>query len=326
MNRRLPFSTKGFLFAFGCLALGSGVFADEPETVDAAGRQYWADISLFSFCPGDELATYRSHGGGGVGPHGTLGTGAIGKGRDFNVTIRGSVKSHRFMAAVEVGPEPEDKKTPAQTIEYDLSDFEPRTLEITRDDDGRVYRLNLNPSVLVHPTTQFKSSELRLENWSFPGSPVILNDQDYLGELSMSGGQLAHGDIPGLARIEFSLLHLKGASPIGKLADGVINITHKNGTTLRIANVKNGANAVALPGGPYIVWVRWNKPTQSLDEYRQELKKTIASLKKQVSDGDLVPRPGVLERLEKMLDSGRVGLINEFGLGGISPDDLADPE
>ena len=40
---------------------------------------------------------------------------------------------------------------------------------------------------------------------------------------------------------------------------------------LRITNVKNGANAVVLPGGPYVVWVRWNKPTQSLEEYRQEL-------------------------------------------------------
>jgi len=325
MNRRMPLSVKGCLLALGWLTVGSTLFADEPGIEDAAGRQYWADISLFSFHPGDELASYRSHGGGGVGPNGQLGTGATSNGRDFNVTIRGSVKSHRFMAAVEVSPEPEDKKTPAQTIDYDLSDFEPRTLEIARDDDGRVYRLNLTPSVLVHPTKQFKSSELRLENWSFPGSPVILNDQDYLGELSMSGGQLAHCDIPGLARIEFSLLHLKGASPIGKLADGVINITHKDGTTLRISNVMNGTNAAVLPGGPYVVWVRWNKPTQSMEEYRQVLKATIAALKKQVSDGDLVPRPGVLERLERTLVSGQVGLI-EFGLAGMSPADLAEPE
>lgn len=327
MNRRMPLCVKGCLLALGCLAFGSALFADEPEIDDAAGRRYWTDLSLFSFYPGNELATYRFHGGGGVGPGGTHGTGTTGKGiRYFNVTTRAAVKSHRFVVTVEVTPDPEDKTTMAQTIEYDLTDFQPRSLEIARDDDGRVYCFSLNPSVIVQPTKQFKVGELRLAGWDFPASPVILNDQDYLGEMGMSGGQLASIDVPGLARIEFSLLHLKDAAPIGKLKDGVIKIDHKDGTTLRITNVKNGASPTVLPGGPYVVWVRWNKPTQSLEEYRQDLKETIASLKKQVDDGDLAPRPGVLERLEKMLDSGRVGLINEFGLQGVLPDELAEPE
>ncbi len=121
-------------------------------------------------------------------------------------------------------------------------------------------------------------------------------------------------DIPGLANVEFSLHHLKGALPIGILSDGVLTITHEGGTTLRISNVAygtsdiNGANPnlKALPGGPYQVWVRWNKPSQSAEEFHQYMKQQIPVLKKKVDDGELTLPPGMLDRLEKIFESGRV--------------------
>jgi hypothetical protein len=307
------------------LTFSSTLCGEEPKDDDAAFRQYWADATLFSMQPNVELATYRSYGGGGAGPGGTLGMGVADKQRRFQVSVAGKLKAHRFVATVSVTPDQEDTRTPTQSIEYDLSDINPRALEIARDEDGRVYRLNLTPRIIVRPRPkEFKVSELRLENWSFPASPVILNDQDYIGQLGMSYGTLAWCDIPGLAKIEFSLLHLKGASPFGTLKDGVINIAHENGTTLTISNVKNGIDREVLNGGPYQVWVRWSKSTESVEEYHKSLKAQIAMLKERVKNGETL-RPGSLERLEKMSESDRIGLMSN-GLSQIEPDDLVDPD
>ncbi len=307
------------------LTFSSTLYGEEPKDDDDAFRQYWADATLYSLQPGLEMATYRSTGGGGVGPGGTLTTGVADKKRRFEVSVAGKLKAHRFVATVYVTPAKEDTHTPAQSIEYDLSDITPRSLEIARDEDGRVYRLNLTPRIIVRPRPkQFKVSDLQLESWSFPESPVLLNDQDYIGQLGMSSGTLAWCDIPGLAKIEFSLLHLKNAAPIGSLKDGVINIAHENGTTLTISNVKNGIDQELLNGGPYRVWVRWNKSTESVEEYHKSLKAQIAMLKERVKNGESLRR-GSLERLEKMSESDRIGLMSN-GLRQVKPDDLADPD
>src|SRR5438876_9699866 len=122
------------------------------------------------------------------------------------------LKAQRFMANVAVKPTKEDTQTKPHEIDYDLSDLAAQSLEIARDDDGRIYRLSLIPSIREKPMPkQFQVTELRLEYWSFPSSPVIVNDQDYIGRLGMGSGPLAWCDIPSLARVEFSLLHLKDA-------------------------------------------------------------------------------------------------------------------
>jgi hypothetical protein len=320
---------KGFwLTTLAALAtFSSTLFGQEPKS-EAMLRQFWTEATMISLLPDDELATYRSHSGGGVGPNGTLDFGVSGVGdtpRRFNVTIVGKLKAHRFSAHVIVKPDDEDTRTRAQEIDYDLSDLNPRSLEIARDQNGRVYRLSLVPKIIEHPQPkQFKASDMRLENWSFPSSPVIVNDQDYIGRLSMSNGPLAFCDIPGLAKIEFSLLHLKNALPIGSLENGVIDIAHESGTTMRISDVRNGINEELLTGGPYRVWVRWNKPSQSVEEYREALKQHIASLKERVKNGELSPPPGSLERLEKMGQSDRI-VLYENGVGGVEKDDLVKP-
>jgi len=35
--------------------------------------------------------------------------------------------------------------------------------------------------------------------------------------------------------------------------------------------VGSGADDRLVAGGPYVVWVRWNKPHQTVEEYRTEL-------------------------------------------------------
>ena len=298
--------------------------AAEPKTDDAAVGQYHVKADLFSYRPGAETTTYRSYGSVGAGPNGTsISYVSEGK-RLFEVRIAGRLKSHHFKVEVMITPGQLDTETKAQKLEYDLSDLNPKSLEIAQDADGRVYRLNLMPQINEFPKViPFRISDLHLDCFGFPASPVILNDVDYLGEMTCSSGSLAWCDIPGLAKIEFSLSHLKNSSPLGSLKDGIVNISHESGTTIRITNVKNGANAEVLRGGPYQIWVRWNKPTQSVEEYRESLKQLIADLKERVKNDELSLQPGSLERLEKASESGRVGLLS-FGVSQVEPGDLAE--
>jgi len=78
-----------------------------------------------------------------------------------------------------------------------------------------------------------------------------------------------------------------------------------------------------LAGGPYQIWVRWKKPTQTVEEFRETLKKQIAEIKERVKNDELSLPPGSLERLEKMSESGRAGLLS-FGVSQVEPNDLAD--
>src|SRR5262249_34881952 len=152
---------------------------------------------------------------------------------------------------------------------------------------------NLTPQIREFPKAiQFRVSDLHPDQFSFPNSPVIANDTDYLGEMSCSSGSLAWCDIPGLAKVEFSLLHLKDASSLGSLKDGIMTIDDGNGNSLRIMNVKNGANGEVLAGGPYQIWVRWKQPSQTVEEFRESLKKLIADLKERIKNDEFSPPPG----------------------------------
>ena len=306
-------------------SLTSTLRGDEPRHDETYSLQYWADARVFSLVPGQEFATYRSFSGGGVGPNGTLTMGVGDKQRKFDVSIQAKLKSHRFLATVTIEPGKEDTVTKASEVSYDLSDLSARSLEIARGDDGRVYRLSLLPQIIEKPKPkQFKAGELLLDYWSFPSSPVILNDEDYVGRLAMSSGPIAWCEIPGVAKVEFSLLHLKNAKASGTLENGVINIVHEDGTTLRISDVKNGVNRDVLSGGPYRVWVRWTKPTLSVEEYRAVQKQQIVSLKERVKNGDLTLSAGTLERLEKRSESGRIGLSSN-GIRPVEDGELVTP-
>jgi hypothetical protein len=325
MTDRLPMCRRLFIVIAVTLLTPIGVLIGDEPKPDAIYRQYYVNAELFSLKPGEELATHRRYGSGGAGPNGTFGSGVVNRGRQFEVEITGKLKSNRFSAVVKITPEKEDTRTQPQEKEYDLSDLQPKSLELARDDDGRVYRLNLLPHIQESPQPkQFKARDLYLEAWTFPSSPVIINDQDYVGELAGGTNPIAEFDVPGLAKIEFSLLHLKNASPIGTLEDGVISVTHPSGTTVRISNVKNGANREVLAGGPYRVWVRWDKPRKSLKEFHKTLKTMIAEMKEQAKKGDIALPPGSLERLEKSSETGRAQIM-EFEIRAAEPGDLAEP-
>jgi hypothetical protein len=149
------------------------------------------------------------------------------------------------------------------------------------DKDGRVYHLNLTPSVVsvrLKPKS-FQEASDELYRLQFHASRIILNDKQYVGRMLASDSQVFRIEMCGVASLEFSLRHLKGAEPWGRLQNGQITLNHPDGTSIEIGNVTNGAGDHLVAGGPYTVWVRWKKPEQTVEEYREALSQYRDQLK-----------------------------------------------
>jgi hypothetical protein len=300
------------------------------DQAPALKRRYWVDTYVFSIVNKSSdanLDSFQGHGGGGVSSRGRLSLAVSHHDRKFTVSLDGSEKKGRFLIQVDVIPDKNDRGTAALKKEVDLTDLKPVTLELARDDDGRIYRLNLSPTIAEVPLPKpFRASDLALEKWSFQGSTVILNDQDYMGQMNMGAAPIAFIDIPGLAKIEFSLLKLTDAEPSGTLQDGTLRIKHKD-QALRVTDVRNGIPPETLRGGPYQVWVRWLKPSQTIEQYREEQNELLATLK----SGDTSKSISIwaIERVLKLSESGRV-LEMSSGIRGakkgeIKPSDTSTP-
>ena len=298
----VPLIAFAYFAAFCHLSVG---YCDESTPGQSA--HFWLDAKLFSLKESDGLDSYRYYTSGGAETSARLTLEASSDTRRFSVDIRPSKKNGRFVANVAVAPHASDGLTRERTREVDVSSLLPQAIDLAEDDDGRVYRLVLVPGVIQRTRPKrFDSSDLRLNDWHFQHSPVILNDHDYLGLLNMGSAEIAWIDIPGLAKIEFSLAPLKGAKPEGILEGGTIRIIHGSDTRLRITNVRNGIDSQTLPGGPYQVWVHWDKPSETIEEYRESMSQRIRDLRERSERGDLALSRSTIERLEKMVHSGRV--------------------
>lgn len=327
MNIRHQCVWKSAVIAGAMLISSITVSYGQPSaTEETTFKQYWADVTVFSFNPKLGIDSLRGgFGAGGIGPGGTFGTSVSRGTQRFDVTVAGRQKAERFLAKLTVKSIIGDKvvEIPDLNRELDLTDLQPHVIELARDDDGRVYRVNVYPKVREKsPVKTFHAEDLELDRWSFRNSAVILNDQDYVGTLEMSGGPLAWVDIPGFALVEFSLVPLKESQPEGVLKDGTININH--GTTrVEISGVRNGLNQDTLSGSPYRVFVRWKAPSQSIEQYRESLKRQVEILKQQIESGDSNLPKETLSRLEMMANSGRVLLMSN-GVRRVRKDELDD--
>ena len=315
----------------GCAALilatlsDSGLLADDSRPREDGSHQLILEVALFSFLPGEGPDTFDSHGHGHSSMTSTVGFGIAGNGRRFDVTIRCQAKSNRAVAVVTVEPRESDRNTKPKTHEIDLFEMQAHSIDLAQDEDGRIYRLNLMPRVEEHPAPKrFRPRGLRLDAWSFSSSPVILNDQEYLGRIGMSFGNFAYIDVAGLARVEFSLLRLKDAQPWGVLENGTLLITHEDGTTIEIGDVKNGTPQVVLQGGPYQVWVRWKESSLSAEQVQSTRQTQLIELEEKMKRGGLLMTPVQLKRFQRMLDSGRINLMSN-GIRSVKPEELADP-
>ena len=257
---------SSFLSLIVCLSAISN--ATEAET-PSIFRHYRVDASVYSLDEDRSLDSYQSHGGGSGSVGSTLGY-HVPADRPAEIDIRLERRSGRLIADCIVKPESgesEDRRT------FDLTDLRATHVPIAKDTDGRIYELNLTPSVVETRLTAkpFAEATKDLYRLRFRGSRVLLNDQTYIGRMLASNAELITVDICDLANIEFSLHQLKDAQPWGILQDGRIAITHPDGTLVEIMGVSNGSEDRPISGGPFQVWVRWHEPSTTAEAYRKSV-------------------------------------------------------
>ncbi len=328
MNRRVVrMLLLSSLFAVAPLPSSNGIALAKEPLAKTLASNYSLHVSLISFLPEKGLEACRSYGGGTASCNAIVGHWVKEGDRNFGVTVECKMKSQHFWATVRIEPSKSDKRTEARVQELDLSQFQPQMIDMAHNDDGRVFRLNLMPSVQVATPApkRFRAPDLKLDDWSFPNCPIILNDERYLGRISLSHGQLAWLDIPGTALVEFSLIQFIDAQPWGVLNDGVVSISHPDGASLRIDRVKNGIHREMLRGGPYQIWVRWNQPTHSIEAHQELVKAQITKMRRQIEAGDLRLPKGTVERLEEANASDGICLISN-GLRPLRPDEKMPEE
>lgn len=298
------------------LLLGNRVKAfDETES-----RRYSVDAQLYSFIPELGIDSYFEHGKGG-GPGHQIVNFSVSAERQFSIDIESQIRSGKFTANVKVKPRKSDILTSAIEQECDLSTLEPQLLDISRGEDGRVYRLLLMPKIIEHNRPpRLQSKKLDLKDWYFPNSPVLLNGFDFVGRVD-GNGRFVSIDIVGTVKVDISLLPFKGATPNGTLQDGVVylrrgdkNVFRDDDTMIWIEKVCVGIEDDRLAEGPYQVYVRWSEPSMSLAQYQKLLKDDIENLKKDV-DNDLSEQRKIdrlIEKIERQLNSGHVLMTKSY--------------
>ncbi|MHC4118952.1 MAG: hypothetical protein ACYSWO_15765 [Planctomycetota bacterium] len=229
------------------------------STEDSIHKYYAVDINFFSVDLARPMDSYRWHGGGNAGTGGTVGLGCSDDVRNFRIRVSGKNVEGRFVVTVSVTPGETDSATKEGLFDVDFTDLKAQSLELAKNDDGRVYMLNLTPGIAVVDNRPKRADDtsFRFSKWSLHDSMVIFNDSVYAGKLGVSGGPLAYVSYPGFAKVEFALIPFRGAKRLGTLKDGKIQIRSEDGQSLDIYGVKNGVHRIQLPGGPYEVWARW---------------------------------------------------------------------
>ena len=226
---------------------------------DEIHKYYAVDINFFSIDLTQPMDSYRWNGGGNAGTNGTVGLGCSDKVRSFRIKVSGKNVKGRFVVNVSVTPGENDSATKEDSFDVDFTDLKPRSFELAKNDDGRVYMLNLTPGIAVVDNRPKRADDtaFQFSRWSLHNSMVIFNDSVYAGKIGVSGGPLAYVSYPGFAKVEFALEPFRGAKRLGTLKDSRIQIRSEDGQSLDIYGVKNGIHQIELPGGPYEVWVRW---------------------------------------------------------------------
>ena len=259
-------------------------------------KTYWVDAAMNSFDASQSLDSYRGGGNLGGSPGSNLGTSTP----DSDINIQLFVESNRLYADVTIDGRNKPDKNSDKKQRFDLTNLRPQVLDLGAAKDGRTYHLNLIPSVRtvkVQPKS-FREAADDLYRLKFHSSRVMLNDKQYVGRMLASDSQLFSMDVCDVASLEFSLRHLKDAKPWGRLQDGRITLRHPDGTTIEIDNVTNGDDDRLIDNGPYLVWVRWQKPQVSGAEYRAQL----AAYRDQIKSGEMPTTTGALAAVEKELE------------------------
>jgi hypothetical protein len=280
---------------FAWLGLASSIHAQQTKE---SLKYYYVDACIVSLDAKQSLASYQDHGRVSGAPGSTIGNSTP----TTTIGIELNVESGRFLADVTMTNKQKPEKPTKKRV--DLTNLRPTSIEIETGKDGRTYQLNLVPTIKSAQLTpkSFRTATNELYRLQFHSSQVTLNDRQYVGNMLASDADYFNVEICGLASIEFSLKHLKNAKPWGTLSDGQITIANPDGNSIVISNVTNGPGERLVSGGPYTVWVRWNKPQATVEEYRTALKAQREMLAKQILPGASdETKASILARIDKEL-------------------------
>lgn len=282
-------------------------------------RRHVLDVSFFSLVPDAGNSSYVSYGSGSSGGHAQDGYYCVQGERRFQVKIKIGLRQHLFGAEVEVAPASGDTLTPLASYEVDLHELKAVSLEIARDEDGRIYLLNFTPGIEIteDESQEFDAAGLKLEAWYLRDSAVILDDMIYLGKITAAGERLAFFDVAGVGKIEFALIRFEGSKPLGELKDRTLRITGEDGTVIDVYNVLNGHEPMELPGGPYRVWVRWSDPTIAAEDAAQATQESLLDLEKRLAEGSLEVDAASLSRLRRRVEQGSPTTMTSYGIRGV---------
>ncbi|WP_218933511.1 hypothetical protein [Rubripirellula lacrimiformis] len=224
------------------------------------------------------------------------------------MTVRCIPDLDRIAAEVSISPSKANKTLQASELVVDMSNMRTSYLLVSKDEDNRSYVLSIEPEVIEEkPPKAFTIEDLLPFDWDFPQSPVVLNDEIYVGRIGMSGGSLVGIAIAGIADLKFSLRQLKDAEPTGVLQHGTLTIKTKNDVIV-ISGVRNGANKLTLQG-PYKVWVRSTGENVSNDEYKRLMNSQLDAIQKRKAEGDASITDEAIERIKSFVNEGRPMLI-----------------
>lgn len=259
-------------------------------------RDYVVDVAIVSQGPSGTVDSSGWHGSGMASNGATVGFSVKIDDKRFSADFKPYLEEGRPMLAIDVQPE----STDLSFEPLEMSSLRPLAISLGKDKKGRVYQANITPRVRVIDSTpqDFVAEELRLHNWSFPSCTVLLNDSVYVGRISCSSSPVAFLEVCDVAKVEFSLQEVAGWEPWGLLSKGTVVIRHpQDETTIEIAGVRHGNNAIELPGGPYKVWVNWSASELTAETLRQQL----LAARERIAKGDLYAKEGALARLDKQL-------------------------
>jgi hypothetical protein len=283
-------------------------------------KYYEVKIQLFSMQPDRMLDSYVSHGAGTATVNSTLQLACKDEWRDFSVRVQPHQQDGGLSAEVALTPDRTDTVTAGAAFQVDFPTLGPKALQLGQNADGRVYLLNLTPTVQIRDITPQRADEtaFELNKWAFHNSIVVVNDSLYAGKMNASGGYKAYVDIGNVGKFEFALQPFRNAQLAGTLGDGTLHIETEDGTTLEIYDVRNGIHEMLLPGGPYAVWVR-QSPSRRTEKdaippearWREQVKGLYARM------GRTLPSDEELHRKYEQLRSRGPSASIAFGIGPI---------
>ena len=227
------------------------------------------------------------------GASSSLGSGTVGRAGSLGFVYRSEEQPMRVRATMQAR---EDKtilsvrvEGPAGLLfedEHDLSDWRAVSFDLPADGDDSIL-LNAVPRHLPGSPGPIELTDgVRdvLGHWSFHESPIVLDDEHYVGRIiQLGGGRSVWVEIPGEVRLALDLFPSEGNSPIGTLRGGKLDVEGPDGRSIQVFQVSLGDPAVPLGDRAVQVYGRWEAPHRNREEAAQRHAEGLAKWRPDLS-------------------------------------------